>query len=339
MIKRVTIKDVAEKAGVSVTTVSIVLNGKGESVPKSTQERILKAVEQLHYTPNYSARSLVMGQTNTVGIIVPSITNTFFAELVRFMQKEFAKRGYDIILCNNEERADNDLKYINLFSGRNVDGIVFTPSAESLLPENATRLKETIKKLTIPCIFLDRYISGYTHISIDNMQSAYHLADYLLSLGHKNIGVVTGPKILNSSTNRLNGLKKRLLEDGIVLSDENVFEGQYDIETGEKATELFINSDVTAIFAFSDMQAYGVYKKLKELGKHVPEDMSVVGFDDNVYSSLLDKPLTTMRQPIEEISESVVETMIKLISGERFEKIEKIPASLVKRESVKDINV
>ena len=339
MVKRVTIKDVANEAGVSVTTVSIVLNGKGQSVPQITQKRILKAVEKLHYTPNYSARSLVTGKTNTVGVIVPSITNTFFAELVKLLQKKFASRGYDIILSNNEESAKKDLKYISLFSGRNVDGIVFTPSAESLMPENAQNVKNAISKLTIPCLFLDRYISGYPNVSIDNAKSAYLLTDYLLNSGHEKIGVVTGPKMLNSSANRLKGLKKRLAESNIVLCEQNVFEGQYDIETGERATERFIDTDVTAIFAFSDMQAYGVYKKLKELGKHVPEDMSVVGFDDNVYSSLLDKPLTTMRQPLDEIAENTVETMLELINGKKFQAKEKVPATLVKRESVKRLKV
>lgn len=337
MAKKVTIKDVATEAGVSVTTVSIVLNGKGDSVPECTQKRILDAVKKLNYTPNYSARSLVTGKTNTIGIIVPSITNTFFAELVRLLQKKFSKHGYDIILSNNEERADKDLKYIDLFSGRNIDGIIFTPSAQSLTSENAKKVKSVINKLTVPLIFLDRYIDGYQHISIDNSESAYRLADYLVGCGHKKIGVVSGPQILNSSANRLKGLKKRLAEENIELSDENVYEGQYDIETGERATEKFINGDVTAIFAFSDIQAYGVYKKLKEMGKSVSEDVSVVGFDDNVYSSLLDKPLTTMRQPLEELASSAVDTMLELLNGETVTQKQKPSAILIERDSVKRI--
>lgn len=337
MVKRVTIKDVATEAGVSVTSVSIVLNGKGMSVPLSTRERIFAAAEKLHYTPNYTARSLVMGKTNMVGIIVPSITNSFFAELVRLLQNQFAKYGYDIVLSNNEDSAENDLKYIRLLSGRNIDGLIFTPSSESLYEDKTEKLRKTIDKLSIPCLFLDRYFGDYPHISVDNTSSSYALADYLVRRGHKKIGVVTGPMRLNSSANRLKGLQKRLLEEGIELPDSYVYEGNYDIETGEKAAARFLQTDVTAIFAFSDMQAYGVYKKLKELGKKVPEDISVVGFDDNVYSALLDKPLTTMRQPLEEIATATVKTMLEMMRGKGYEKTDKIPATLIERESVKQL--
>lgn len=334
MAKRVTIKEVAKEAGVSVTTVSFVLNGKAESVPDATKERIRRAVEKLRYTPNRAARSLVVGRTNMIGVIVPSVTNFFFAELVRLLQKKFAERGYDIILSNNEESAENDLKYVELLSSRNIDGLIFTPGAESLLPAKAEKLKERLERLNIPFLFLDRYIRGYPYIAIDNRAGGYRLAEYLLGRGHTRIGVATGPMLLNSSYNRLKGFRERLKESGIALPSEYIYEGQYDIETGERAAERFLQTDVTAIFAFSDMQAYGVYKKLKQLGKRVPEDISVVGFDDNVYSSLLDKPLTTMRQPLEALASNAVKAMLDMMDGKEFEKTEKLPAELVERESV-----
>ena len=240
-------------------------------------------------------------------------------------------------MCNNEEQAEKDLKYISLLPGKNIEGLIFTPSAESLSPENQEKLKAKIDKLSIPCLFLDRYIAEYPHVSIDNAASAYAVADYLLQKGHKRIGVVTGPMQLNSSANRLKGFRKRLAESEIEFSDEYVYEGQYDIETGERAMEKLLKTDLTAICAFSDMQAYGIYKRLKELGKKVPEDISVIGFDDNVYSSLLDKPLTTMHQPLEELANKTVETMLGMIEGKGYEKKEKLPASLVERESVKQL--
>ncbi len=334
MAKRVTIKEVANEAGVSVTTVSFVLNGKAESVPDATKERIRRVVERLRYTPNRAARSLVMGRTNMIGIIVPSVTNFFFAELVRLLQKKFAEQGYDIILSNNEESADNDLKYVDLLSGRNIDGLIFTPGAESLLPDKANVLKERLDRITVPFLFLDRYIKGYPHIAIDNRAGGYRLAEYLLGRGHTKIGVVTGPMVLNSSYNRLKGFREKLNEAGVALSSEYIYEGQYDIETGERATERFLQTNATAIFAFSDMQAYGIYKKLKQLGKRVPEDISVVGFDDNVYSSLLDKPLTTMRQPLEALASDTVKAMLDMIDGKEFEMTCKLPAKLIERESV-----
>ncbi|MBQ2712232.1 MAG: LacI family DNA-binding transcriptional regulator [Clostridia bacterium] len=335
MSKRVTIKDVATEAGVSVTTVSFVLNGKGGGVSQSTKERIFCAAEKLRYTPNHTARSLVMGRTNMIGVIVPSITNTFFAELVRNLQRRFAKQGYDIILSNNEESARKDLKSIDLLAGRNIDGIMLTPSAESLSPENIGLLKEAIGKLSVPCLFLDRYVHGYPHVSLDNSASAYSLTDYLVSRGHTKIGVVTGPMQLNSSANRLKGLRKRLSESGLTLCESCLFEGQYDLETGERAAEYFLQTDVTAVVAFSDIQAYGIYKRLKECGKRVPEDLSVVGIDDNVYSALLDRPLTTMRQPIAELADAAVMRLVQMMNGEELSPLPKMQAQLVERESVK----
>ncbi|MBQ8406912.1 MAG: LacI family DNA-binding transcriptional regulator [Clostridia bacterium] len=337
--KKTTIKDVAKKAGVSVTTVSLVLNGKGISVPESTKERIYRAAEELRYTPNFTARSLVMGRTNMIGVVVPAVTNVFFAELVRSLQKEFSFYGYDIVLCNNEETAEKDSKYISLLAGKNIDGLIVAPGAESLSENKVDELKETLSKLHIPYLFLDRYVAEFApRVSVDNRRSAYVLADYLLKKGHKKIGVITGPMQLNSSFNRLKGFRERFAEEGLDIDEDKVFVGRYDVESGEKAAQELLKTDVTAICAFSDMQAYGVYKKVKELGKRVPEDISVVGFDDNVYSSLLDKPLTTMRQPIDELAAAAVEIMTALIERKEVVKTRKFPARLIERESVKTLN-
>ena len=336
MAKRVTIKDVASEVGLSASTVSIVLNGKGASVPKKTQDRIFAAAEKLHYTPNQTARSLVIGKTSLIGVIVPSVTNVFFAELVRWLQKKFVKYGYDIVLSNNEERVDKDIKYVNLLAGRNIDGLVIAPSAQSLLPENEGELMKNLQDLSVPFLFMDRYVKGYPHVAIDNVESGYAIADHLRKSGHQKIGVVTGPLQLNSSKNRLKGFSKRLAEDGIVLAPEYVYEGQYDIETGELAARKLMETDVTAICVFSDMQAYGVYKALRAMGKRIPEDVSVAGFDDNVFSELLECPLTTMRQPLEELAEATVQTMLQMLDG-KVQENQKLSAVLIERESVKKI--
>ncbi|MCI8459724.1 MAG: LacI family transcriptional regulator [Clostridia bacterium] len=333
-----TIKDVAKAANLSVTTVSFVLNGKGDAIPDATKEQVYSAVERLNYCPNYTARSLVTQKTNMIGIIVPEITNSFFAELVHRLQNGFSAQGYDIILCDNEETVEKDLRYINLLAGRNVDGLILAPSGASLLPENTVKIQNALRSLSMPVLFLDRYFGDFApHVSVDNCTSAYSVTDYLLQKGHKKIGVVTGAMRLNSSFNRLKGVRKRLAEDGIQLPDANIYEGQYDIATGERAAEKFMQTDVTAIFAFSDMQAYGIYKKLKEHGKRVPDDVSVVGFDDNVYSVLLDKPLTTMRQPMEKLAADAVRSMLRMIRKEPYEKPTKSAAELIERESVKKL--
>lgn len=201
--KKVTIKDVAMRAGVSPTTVSMVLNGKDVSLPESTRERVRRAAAELDYSTDILARALVTRRTNIIGVVVPDISNAFFSEAVRHLQVEIAKYGYDIILCNSEERAQNDYRYIRLLAGRNVDGLILTPSAEALTEENAGKMKHLLEGLRIPYVFFDRYYAGDPRVAVDNAQSSYIAAKYLLEKGHKRIGVVAGPLTLNSSRNRL----------------------------------------------------------------------------------------------------------------------------------------
>ena len=206
--KRTTIKDVASLADVSAATVSIVLNGKGDSVPDSTKERIRRAAAKLNYMPDFNARAMVTRRTNIIGIIAPDISNSFFAELVRCIQLELNQYHYDIILCNSEEKTENDLRYIRLLAGRNVDGLILTMSAESLTDENEPLMRKTLADTHVPYLFLDRYYKGdKPKVVVDNAGSSYQIAKYLLDCGHTRIGVITGPMNLNSSYNRMKGLK------------------------------------------------------------------------------------------------------------------------------------
>ena len=335
--KKVTIKDVAMRAGVSPTTVSMVLNGKDVSLPESTRERVRRAAAELDYSTDILARALVTRRTNIIGVVVPDISNAFFSEAVRHLQVEIAKYGYDIILCNSEERAQNDYRYIRLLAGRNVDGLILTPSAEALTEENAGKMKHLLEGLRIPYVFFDRYYAGDPRVAVDNAQSSYIAAKYLLEKGHKRIGVVAGPLTLNSSRNRLKGVRRALEECGLSLPDELVYEGKYDFTTGVSGGAELIKKDVTAIFAFSDMQAYGVYESAKRAGKRIPDDLSVMGFDDNSYSSVLEVPLSTMRQPVEMIAKEVCRVILALINEEEAPPPACFPAQLVCRESVKTI--
>lgn len=334
--KKPTVKDVAARAGVSATTVSLVMNGKGESIPELTRDRVRRAVMELHYHSDYTARAMVTRKTNLIGVVIPDISNSFFAECVRHLQVSLSQHGYDILLCNSEEKAENDLHYIRLLAGRNVDGLILTPSAEALTEKYEEEVRNTLEFTGLPYLFLDRYYRGdEPKVVVDNAESSYRAAKYLIECGHKKIGAVAGPMTLNSSYNRLKGLKRALEESGLSLPDEYIVEGKYDIETGIRGGEKLIASDVTAIFAFSDVQAFGVYESAKRAGKKIPDDLSIVGFDDAIYSSLLDTPLTTMRQPVKELAEEACRTVLTLVEGTG--KIENVhlPAELIIRESVR----
>lgn len=337
--KKATIKDVALRAEVSVTTVSLVLNGKTETLPEATCNRVRTAAEELNYCLDYNARAMVTRKTNIIGIVVPDISNSFFSDLVRHMQVDFFRRGYDIMLCNSEEVAEYDLRYIRLLTGRNVDGLILTPSAESLTAGKQGEFRSLLDTVGIPYLFLDRYYEGDSpRVVGDNAESGFRVGEYLLDCGHTRIGAIAGPLTLNSSYNRLAGLKRALAARGLSMPESYIYEGKYDFETGREGAEALFMTDVTAIFAFSDMQACGVYEAAKRAGKRIPEDISVVGFDDNYYSSVLETPLTTMRQPIKRIAEEACDMLLNMIENKKLKQnAVRLPAELVVRSSVKNI--
>lgn len=338
MKKKITIKDVSQELGLSPTTISLVLNGKDISVPDATREKIIECAKRLNYHPDSIAQSLATKTTHTIGIIIPDITNNFFTEYVHNIQLKLNSLGYDIFLCNSEEKMEEDLKYINLLKNRRVDGLMLAMSAESLQPNNLKITKEILNKLDIPYIMIDRYIDNNSpYVGIDNETSGYNIAKYLLSKGHKKIGVITGPMCLSSSINRLKGFTNCLKENNIEINEDNIKYMRYDMESGYLGAKDLLKNDITAIFAFNDLQAYGVISYAKEIGLKIPEDLSVAGFDDLLYSSILDTKLTTVKQPIEKIAEEACDMMVRLINQKDGETQIRLSTDLIIRSSVKEV--
>ncbi len=336
---KVTLKDIAEATKLSTATVSLVINGKGGNIPEATRQRIFEAVRQMHYQPDHAARSLVTGKTQTIGVIVPDISNSFFAEMVHHLQLELNKYNYDIILCSSEEKMSNDIKYIKLLSSRNVDGLVLTMSAESMEEKNRQEIRRTLEEAAVPYIFFDRYLTGEDYaVSADNKDSGYRIAGMLLDCGHTNIGVIAGPGSLNSSTNRLSGFVKAMQERGVELPEENIYRGQYDAETGYAgAQKLLQNKKITAVFAFNDLQAFGVMRYAKEQGIAIPKDVSLVGFDDTYFASMIDPQLTSIKQPVKQMAQEASKMIVSIISGTDCVKTVKLKTELIQRNSVRQI--
>lgn len=335
--KKATVNDVALEAGVSKASVSLVLNNKKCNIPKTTKDRIREAASKLNYTPNHIARSLVTKETKTIGVIIPNITNAFFSECVRNIQKELNVYGYDIFLCDSDEKLANDTKYINLLSNRDVDGLILTMSAESLTKDNKDKIHDLLKSKNIPFVLLDRHYGlEAPKVMVDNVNGGYEVTKYLIESGHRKIGVITGPLNLNSSRERLMGVVQALEEYGLTLNENDIFTGQYDMDTGRKgAFKLLPN--VSAIFAFNDMQAFGVIDVAKELGVKIPEKVSLVGFDDTIYSTLFDLKLTTVRQPVVGLSHAVTDLILKCIDNPKITTEINLPTKLIIRDSVKII--
>lgn len=332
-----TIKDVAVACGVSQTAVSLVLNNRESKISKETKERIREVAKELDYRPNQTARSLATKKTNTIGIIIPDISNAFFSESVRHIQIELNKYNYDVFLCNSDEKYENDIKYIKLLLSRNVDGIIMTVSSESMEEGNRKQLQKLLNNSNIPHVLFDRYYEGTdARVYVDNFNSGYEVVKYLIENGHKNIGLITGPLNLNSSNDRYNGALKALEEASIPFDESKVFHGKYDIETGKVGAKKLLDK-VTAIFAFNDLQAYGVMETAKQQGLQIPKDLSLIGFDDIFYSKILDTRLTTVSQPLYEMSKRACELIIDLIKDPSQKQQISMKATMIKRDSVRKI--
>ena len=296
---RTTIKDIAAKTNLSVTTVSLVLNNKPSKISQKTKELVLKTAKELHYRPNQLAVSLIKKRTKTIGLIVSDIRNNFFSSLAKGIEDECRKNGWTLILCNTSDNHQRDIEYINVLASKSVDGILYCMSIDSNL-ENFKQSYDLLGTLNIPFVMIDRSypVPNPAIVRLDHIRGGYMATRHLLELGHRQIACVTGPNYLEDSRDRLHGYKKALDEAHITFDESLIFEGGYDMNSGIAAVDALFGKKFTAIFAFNDMMAYGVYKGLKAHELHVPADISVIGYDDIFLSEILEVPLTTIKQPI-----------------------------------------
>ncbi len=331
-MKRVTIKEVAKEASVSSATVSHVIN-KTRYVSAETSERVQKALEKLNYSPNLVARSLRGGQTKTIGLLLPDMSNLFFAEIARKIEDYGFLKGYSVIIGNSDNNVKKQSNYINTLIAKQVDGIILISSGGD--PDD---LRPLIKN-NMPVVIADRnsQLDFADVVLIDNEKAGYNVGNYLAQLGHKEIGCITGPKHLSPNFERLVGFQQALMENKISLEQKNVIQGDFSIKSGDESFQrLFsINPKLTAIFTFNDLMAFGVMAAAKKKGLILPEDLSVVGFDDIELSSVVTPTLTTVSQPTKIIAETSVNLLIEKIEGERINESNRIllDAKLIERGS------
>jgi len=297
-----TIKDVAVSAGVSIATVSHVINGT-RFVSDELKQRVLSAMEALDYRPNTLARGLRSGRTRTIGIIVPDASNMFFAEIGRAIEDIGFENGYSVIVCNSDNNLDKQRSYIDTLITKQIDGIIFisagAPDAEL----------EPLKQAGIPIVVADREIPpGQADVVlIDNELGGYLATQHLIELGHTRIACIAGPTNLNPSAGRITGFFRALHEHGLSAPPDWVISGDFQIESGDACMARLLASDLppSAVFVCNDMMAIGAMGAIRRQGLRVPEDISVVGFDNIALSKAVYPPLTTVRQPIAEIAASI----------------------------------
>ena len=328
----VTIQDVAKTAGVSVSTVSRVLNGKLD-VASETQDRIRSVIDDLGYTTNLAARSMRSFKKNMVGLIMPDIAYPFAMEVMKGVNRAIAESEFDLIVYTTGDvrksgRASHEQKYVSLLNNSITDGTIIVAPVTGEFSTEA------------PIVSIDPLMSdpNYPSVHATNYQGATETMNYLMGLGHKRIGFISGRAELESSNRRFMGYREALEQAGLPVAQELIASGDYTTETGVKCARelLSLEKPPTAIFASNDQSAMGVFQAAQELGLRIPEDLSVVGFDNIMESKYLG--LTTVDQFISEMGFVATQMLIRLINGEVLDsQTYKMQTQLVIRTSCKSI--
>jgi len=331
-MSRVTIKDVALAASVSITTVSHVINNT-RFVDPSTRDRVLHSMDELGYHPNFLARSLRKGFSKTIGLIVPDAANLFFAEVARRIEDYGYQQGYSVILGNSDNNPEKQSNYISTLLAKRVDGVIFISSGGEV--KDLGRFLEA----QVPIVVADRDVPLELAdiVQIDNEQAGYDATRFLIDLGHSNIGCITGPVNLSSSVHRREGFYRAMHESGLPVLPEYLVVGEFQFQSGEHAMEelLSISPRPSAVFAFNDMMAIGAMTAIRHAGLSIPEDISIIGFDDIELASAVTPSLTTMAQPVDDIAHSATDLLIQRLGGNRQGDNQRVilAATLIKRES------
>lgn len=332
-MKRATIKDVAELAGVSTATVSHVINNT-RHVEANTKQSVILAMKELGYQVNSLARSLRSGETKTIGLIVPDASNLFFADIARQIENIGYENGYSVILCNSDNDIEKQRHYINTLIAKQIDGAIFISAGES---------SEDLEKLAnsnIPVVVADRNVplSLADVVLLDNEEAGYLAVRHLLELGHRKIGCITGPFDISPSMQRVSGYKRALQEYGVSVLEDYIVAGDFTFKGGNTSMGVLLNLEnrPTAVFVLNDMMAIGAISTARRFNLQVPQDISIVGFDDIELASAINPSLTTIAQPIQEMAKIAAERLIdKMISGGFDLENEKflLKAKLIIRES------
>lgn len=308
----VTIREVAKIAGVSTTTVSHVINNT-RFVSDDVKLRVKTAMQELGYTPNALARSLRKGSTKTIGLVIPDNSNPFFAEIARTIEDIGYEKGYSVILCNSDNDAKKENSYVNVLIAKQVDGVVFITTAGLL-----QSLDLFISSRT-PFVIVDREVSQVPTavVLINNLKGGYLAAEHLIGLGHRRIACVTGPATISGSIERVNGYRQALTQAGLPIDEQLIVPGNFQFGGGVAAMRSLLNlSDPpTAVFFCNDLMAVGGMRTLHYAGIKVPDQVSVVGFDNIQIASLISPELTTIAQPFNELGRVAANKLIETINS------------------------
>jgi LacI family transcriptional regulator len=328
---KITIVEVAEQAGVSFGTVSRVINNDIH-VKKETRERVLKTMKQMGFVANRQARSLAGGKSNSIGVLVPDLGTAYIGEIIRGIDAELSLSGLDLILYTTHRTASKEANYVaNLATGM-VDGLLL------VLPRSPADFISNLTQRKFPFVLIDHQGAGRDcpAVGATNWQGGYNATEYLIKLGHTRIGFITGTMDLGCAVDRLDGYRSALRTYHIPESPELIYEGDFFQPDGYAGASALLElpTPPSAIFASNDVMAMGVMDAVRNHGLRIPEDVSIVGFDDIPQASLIHPAMTTINQPLEKMGRVATQMLLDLLKNPEkvVDRIE-LPTQLVVRDS------
>lgn len=326
-----TLAELARLLSLSATTVSRVLSGKAKSyrISDKTIEKVQTAAIEHDFKPNQIASNLRLQRTNTIGLVVPDISNPFFANLARKIEIELRKRGKLILLCDTNEDSDLEKETLSLMMSHKVDGLLIAPVG--LTSDHLNKLKE------LPTVLIDRYFKNLSvpYVSTNNFEGAYQATKYLIERNHKKITCLQGLANTISNTERIHGFNQAIADFNIPTEHIEIIGSNFSLENGyNAANEILSKKDIpSAIFTLGNQIAIGALKAIKEKGLIIPDDISLISFDEQPYFELTSPPITTIKQPIDQIGQVATDMLFDLIDKKDVES-QLISATIIERDSV-----
>ncbi len=312
LVQPITIYDVAHEAGVSDATVSRVFNNK-PGVKEATRNKVLSAAQKLGYVVNIQARSLAGGKSNVIGLLIPGLDNGYVIEIVRGVDQELARSGCELMVYTTHRSGNNNANYLRYVANGLTEGILL------VVPLLSTEFLTALENIGYPYVLIDavNMLGHSPSVNATNWQGAYKATEYLIELGHRRIGFITGIRELSSAKDRYDGFITALKDYQIPIEDRLIVTGDFGQESGYVATRqlLALDAPPTAIFASNDMMAFGVMDAVREAGLSIPHDMSVIGFDDIPQAVNTYPKLTTVHQPLEEMGRVGVKLLLEHIEN------------------------
>jgi LacI family transcriptional regulator len=340
-LEKTTLKSIAGKLGISVSTVSRVLSGKARQyrISQKTEELVQKKADQLGFAPDQIASSLRLKRTRTLGLLIPDISNSYFASVARAVENEARNRGYSIILTDSQENEKIEMESIRLLKSRNVDGLIIAPVGQ------IGDYLETLHAGGLPIVLIDRYFPqvNLPFVTSDNYKGAFEATDYLIGKGHRKIACIQGLPDTSTNRDRVSGFRDALIKYKIEPDEELITGSDFSENNGYVEAKRLLGNhhNLTAIFSLGNLCAFGVIRALKEEGLTIPGDISLVSFDDHYYSPFLATPLTAVAQQMDKIGQAAVQLFCDQLDNPYGGKTSEILLStqLNERSSVRDLNI